>query len=178
MLCSARHQCSKDLEIQLTAGTPCLNSVDCSSPSKKNKICGITVCCRAKLRGAPLAPGCVTVFVRHGDKGKEAKLYEDFQYEDALKQLHTLEPSLTRQVFLSTDDPVTVQYFTNVTRSWKTTYVDMPRKPDRYEGDWHNRQFDQHTAAAPGACSMPMQGATISHPPQLFALLFWWSTSF
>lgn len=116
---------------------PCLNRINCSVIHRLPQRCGITVCCRAKVQGAPLAPGCVTMFVRHGDKGKEAKLYEDAEYEDALNQLRTLDPSFTRQVFLSTDDPVTVQYFTNVTRGWMTTYVDMPRKPDRYEGDWH-----------------------------------------
>lgn len=73
------------------------------------------------------------MYVRHGDKGKEAKLYEDAEYEDALNQLRTLEPGLTHQVFLSTEDPATVHYFTNSTRGWQTTYVDMPRKPNRYE---------------------------------------------
>jgi hypothetical protein len=31
---------------------------------------------------------------------------------------------------LSTEDPATVQYFTNVSKGWETSYVDMPRKPD------------------------------------------------
>jgi hypothetical protein len=34
-------------------------------------------------------------------------------------------------VFLSTEDPATVTYFTNASRGWSTSYVDMPRKPDR-----------------------------------------------
>lgn len=86
---------------------------------------------RDKLRGLPLAPGCVSVYIRHGDKHTEHKTFEDWEYEEALKHLLQVDPSLTRQVFLSTEDPSTVTFFTNATRGWSTSYVDMPRKPDR-----------------------------------------------
>lgn len=86
---------------------------------------------RDKLRGLPLAPGCVSVYIRHGDKGTEAQVYEDSRYEEALVKLRSIDPSLTRQVFLSTEDPASVVYFTNATRNWGTSWVDMPRKPDR-----------------------------------------------
>lgn len=71
------------------------------------------------------------MYVRHGDKHREAKVYEDADYEEALHHLRRLDPSLTRQVLLSTEDPVTVEYFANSRRGWSTTYVDMPRKPNR-----------------------------------------------
>lgn len=88
--------------------------------------------CRDKLRGLPLAPGCVSLYIRHGDKHTEHQTYNDSEYESALEHLRRVDPSLTRQVFLSTEDPATVVYFTNATRNWSTTYVDMPRKPDRW----------------------------------------------
>jgi hypothetical protein len=87
--------------------------------------------CRDKLRGLPLAPGCVSVYIRHGDKGSEHKTFDDAEYEAALEYLRSVDPTLTRQVFLSTEDPQTVAYFTNATRNWATSYVDMPRKPNR-----------------------------------------------
>lgn len=87
---------------------------------------------RDKLRGLPLAPGCVSLYIRHGDKHTEHQTYNDSEYESALEHLRRVDPSLTRQVFLSTEDPATVVYFTNATRNWSTTYVDMPRKPDRW----------------------------------------------
>jgi len=73
----------------------------------------------------------VSVYIRHGDKHTEHKTFEDAEYEEALIHLRRVDPSLTRQVFLSTEDPATVVYFTNATRNWATSYVDMPRKPDR-----------------------------------------------
>lgn len=78
-----------------------------------------------------MSPGCVSVYIRHGDKHTEHKTYNDSDYEEALIALRKVDPSLTRQVFLSTEDPATVTYFTNASRGWSTSYVDMPRKPDR-----------------------------------------------
>jgi hypothetical protein len=73
----------------------------------------------------------VSVYVRHGDKHVETKLYDDSEYEAALIHLRQIDPRLTRQLFVSTEDPATVKYFTNATRNWSTSYVDMRRKPDR-----------------------------------------------
>jgi hypothetical protein len=99
--------------------------------------CCCCCCCahRDKLRGLPLAPGCVSLYIRHGDKHTEHKTYNDSEYEQALNQLRRVDPSLTRQVFLSTEDPATVTYYTNATRRWSTSYVEMPRKPDRWVMD-------------------------------------------
>ncbi|KAF8062779.1 hypothetical protein HT031_004109 [Scenedesmus sp. PABB004] len=110
---------------------------------------------RAKFRGAALAPGCVSLYVRHGDKGTEAPTFTDAQYEAAVLRLLADDPALSRQLFLSTEDPATVVYFASDAagggggggaggggggggggnasaprRGWAASYVDMPRKPD------------------------------------------------
>jgi hypothetical protein len=82
----------------------------------------------AKLRGRPLQKGCISLYVRHGDKGTESKTWDDPAYEAALLQLRGIDSSLTRQVFLSTEDPKTVEYFQASDRNWSTTVVDMKRK--------------------------------------------------
>jgi hypothetical protein len=82
------------------------------------------------FRGTPLQPSCISAFVRHGDKGSEATVFTDSAYEQAVVKLREIDPSLGRQIFLSTEDPATVQYFTDASRGWQTSYVDMPRKPD------------------------------------------------
>ena len=81
-----------------------------------------------KLQGVPLQEGCISLYVRHGDKGVEAKVWEDPAYDAAANQLRHIDSSLTRQVFLSTEDPATVEYFTSPARNWSTTYVKMKRK--------------------------------------------------
>lgn len=83
---------------------------------------------KSKIRGADLRPGCISLYVRHGDKGRESRVFDDAAYEDAVFRLRTMDKRLTRQIFLSTEDPATVRYFTNATRGWATTYVDMKRK--------------------------------------------------
>jgi hypothetical protein len=91
---------------------------------------------RDKLRGEPVVDGngCASLYVRHGDKGNEAPVFEDAAYEEALSQLMSLDSRLAahRRVFLSTEDPATVSYFANSTsHGWRTSWVDMPRKPNR-----------------------------------------------
>lgn len=86
---------------------------------------------RDKLRVEAPPPGCVSLYIRHGDKHVESKVYEDPEYEEAVKKLLGVDRSLSRHVFLSTEDPATVTYFTNASRKWLTSWVDMPRKPDR-----------------------------------------------
>jgi hypothetical protein len=81
-----------------------------------------------KLQGMPLQDGCISLYVRHGDKAVEAKVWEDPAYEAAMEQLRQIDSSLTRQVFVSTDDPATVEYFTSPARNWSTTFVNMKRK--------------------------------------------------
>lgn len=85
---------------------------------------------RAKLLGSKLRPGCITLYVRHGDKIIEMPVFSDSEYENAVLNLTRINPSLTRQIFLSTEDPATVTFFMNAERNWTMSYVDMPRKPD------------------------------------------------
>jgi hypothetical protein len=47
-----------------------------------------------------------------------------------VNKLREIDARLGRQIFLSTEDPNTVQYFTNASRGWDTSFVEMPRKPD------------------------------------------------
>jgi hypothetical protein len=81
-----------------------------------------------KLQGLPLQAGCISLYVRHGDKAAEAKVWEDPAYDAAAQQLRNIDSSLTHQVFLSTEDPATVEYFTSSARNWSTTYIKMKRK--------------------------------------------------
>lgn len=81
-----------------------------------------------KLVGHDPRPGCISLYVRHGDKGVENVVFEDAAYEHAIHQLKRSDPRLNKQVFLSTEDPFTVEYFTNASRGLTTTYVQMKRK--------------------------------------------------
>lgn len=79
-----------------------------------------------RLRGLQLQAGCISLYVRHGDKSVESKVWDDVAYESAVTQLREIDSSLTRQVFLSTDDPTTVKYFTSRMQEWSTTFVERP----------------------------------------------------
>jgi hypothetical protein len=78
-----------------------------------------------KLRGMPLQPGCISMFVRHGDKVTEAKVWDDAAYDAAAQQLRKIDTSLSRQMFLSTDDPASIAYFNSTARHLRTTVLDM-----------------------------------------------------
>ncbi|KAG2486274.1 hypothetical protein HYH03_015098 [Edaphochlamys debaryana] len=87
------------------------------------------------------APGCISIHVRHGDKGVEAETFEDKVYDITAAKVRALDPArFTDQLWLSTEDPATVEYFVNHTGSattgtgikWRTGYTaGVPRKPDR-----------------------------------------------
>jgi hypothetical protein len=83
---------------------------------------------QAKQVGPDLQPGCTSLYVRHGDKASETVVFEDPEYEVALQKLLHTDPRLGRGVFLSTEDPVTVQYFANARNGLTVTYVEMNRK--------------------------------------------------
>lgn len=83
---------------------------------------------RNKLAGQDPQPGCISLYVRHGDKGNEAVVFEDAAYEAALHRLLATDPSLRNEVFLSTEDPVTVQYFSNASSWLSMSHVQMRRK--------------------------------------------------
>lgn len=81
-----------------------------------------------KLVGPDLRQGCISLYVRHGDKGTESVVFEDPAYEAALHKLLHTDPALNTHVFLSTEDPYTVEYFLNASKGIAVTYVDMKRK--------------------------------------------------
>ena len=78
--------------------------------------------------------GTISCHIRHGDKWMEAAIVEDEYYMRAIEELWTLSKSqrkqLRREIFLSTEDPSSIDYFSNNT-SWTTLYTLVPRKPDR-----------------------------------------------
>ncbi|KAF6258519.1 hypothetical protein COO60DRAFT_1270691 [Scenedesmus sp. NREL 46B-D3] len=79
---------------------------------------------------AYLAPGCISLYIRHGDKVDESPVFSDREYESVTKRLRQADPALTNQLFLSTEDPVTIQYYTNTTTSsaaasWRTSYTEL-----------------------------------------------------
>lgn len=83
---------------------------------------------RDKLVGRTLPQGCISLYVRHGDKGKETKLFDDTAYEAAVHRLRGIDGDLSQEVFLSTEDPLTINYFTNASRGLPTSYIQMRRK--------------------------------------------------
>ncbi|EFJ42210.1 hypothetical protein VOLCADRAFT_107370 [Volvox carteri f. nagariensis] len=91
---------------------------------------------RSRLLAGPTPlPGCISVHVRHGDKGVEAEVFEDKMYDEIAAKLRALAPSyFTDQLFVSTEDPETINYFVNQTNGkWHTGYTaGVPRKPDRH----------------------------------------------
>lgn len=83
---------------------------------------------RDKLLGVQPQRGCISLFVRHGDKASEAATHEDPAYEAAVHRLRAIDATLSTDVFLSTEDPHTIDYFTNASRGLPTSYVKMNRK--------------------------------------------------
>lgn len=83
---------------------------------------------RDKLLGVQPQRGCISLFVRHGDKASEAATHEDPAYEAAVHRLRAIDTTLSTDVFLSTEDPHTVDYFINASRGLPTSYVKMNRK--------------------------------------------------
>jgi glycoprotein 6-alpha-L-fucosyltransferase/import inner membrane translocase subunit TIM50 len=72
---------------------------------------------------------------RHGDKLDESPVFTDSHYEAVTKRLRQTDPALTNQLFLSTEDTVTIQYYTNTTNSsaaanWRTSYTDLENDSD------------------------------------------------
>ena len=79
--------------------------------------------------------GTISCHIRHGDKWMEAAIVEDENYMRAIEELRTLSKTqrkhLRREIFLSTEDPLSIEYFRNNT-GWTTLYTQVPRKPDRH----------------------------------------------
>ncbi|KAG2428751.1 hypothetical protein HXX76_011453 [Chlamydomonas incerta] len=93
---------------------------------------------KTMIAGPAPAPGCISVHVRHGDKGVEAQTFDDQVYDKTAAKLHGLDPDrFSDRLWVSTEDPSTISYFaTNGTTAagnkWQTGYIaGTPRKPDR-----------------------------------------------
>lgn len=97
------------------------------------------------LYGPAPGPGCISIHVRHGDKGVESEVFENQVYDAKAAALHALDPArFTERLFVSTEDPDTVDYFDKAAAAgnsteggrsgvpWRAAYVKgVPRKPDR-----------------------------------------------
>ena len=78
---------------------------------------------------AGLPDGAISIHVRHGDKGKEMPLVPDADYVARAEELLSLYPNLQRIIFLSTEDPQTVQYFKQL-QNWTVLTMDVSRPKD------------------------------------------------
>ena len=80
-----------------------------------------------------VARGTTAVHVRHGDKWKESELIEDRQYLEVVEELHRQEGerwSLSRSIFLSTEDQATADFFQRLP-DWDVTFTQVQRYTDR-----------------------------------------------
>lgn len=66
----------------------------------------------------------VSLYVRHGDKGEEMKIISDYQYVYALDVIQKLLNKKKLNVFLSTEDPRTIEWFVKNTNH-SLTYFDF-----------------------------------------------------
>lgn len=82
----------------------------------------------AVFQGQRIKPGTISVHVRHGDKWKESKLEDDATFLRAAEALlmHDIGPILQRRIFLSTEDPHTVHFFTQLS-NWRVQYTNVTR---------------------------------------------------
>ncbi|KAG0563996.1 hypothetical protein KC19_8G074500 [Ceratodon purpureus] len=82
------------------------------------------------FQGQAIEPGTISVHVRHGDKWKEGKLENDttfFRTAEALLNLNVPGTSgLQRKIYLSTEDPETVRFFSSQ-RDWTVVYTNVSR---------------------------------------------------
>ena len=66
----------------------------------------------------------VSLYVRHGDKGQEMEIVHDRQYVYALDVIQKILNKKKLNVFLSTEDPKTIEWFVNNT-NYSLTYFDF-----------------------------------------------------
>jgi hypothetical protein len=90
---------------------------------------------RRVFTGQSIAPGTVSVHVRHGDKWVESPLIQDEVYLARAREVvgrgkggRTISVP-PRRLFLSTEDPATVEFFSRQP-DWLVQYTKVPRKPD------------------------------------------------
>ena len=80
-----------------------------------------------------VAHGTIAVHVRHGDKWKESELIEDKQYLRVLEELIHREGerwALLRNVYLSTEDKATVDFFRSLPH-WDVSFTKVQRYTDK-----------------------------------------------
>ena len=91
---------------------------------------------RRAFVGERIRPGTISVHVRHGDKGIESALMEDGVYLEMAQSMYRAERNSTsmawterlkHQIFLSTEDPNTVQAF-NAAAEWDVQVTDVMRE--------------------------------------------------
>lgn len=66
--------------------------------------------------------GTLSVHVRHGDKGSEMQLMPDEEYVKAAESMLKGNDQLQRNIFLSTEDPATIDYFKGLPE-WSVQYT-------------------------------------------------------
>lgn len=82
--------------------------------------------------GEDIEEGTVSMHVRHGDKWKEMTLADDATYLKAVEELMAIDEqpkALKRNIFLSTEDAATVEFFSNV-KNWTTRWTNVSRVSD------------------------------------------------
>jgi hypothetical protein len=96
--------------VQGSCITPALKPSD-AKPPFTSLACQLMRCCfartappsppaasRDRFRGEPLSPGCISLFVRGGDKAAESAVFTAQHYEGMVKRLRQIDPALTNQV--------------------------------------------------------------------------------
>lgn len=75
--------------------------------------------------------GTISCHIRHGDKFLEYRPTDDRAYVKALEEVLALDGqrALKRHVFLLTDDPKSVRYFSKL-QNWNVTYTSVPRSEE------------------------------------------------
>ena len=74
--------------------------------------------------------GTISVHVRHGDKGSEMPLVPDAEYLLKAEELLMQDSRLQRTIFLSTEDPGSVQHFKQLL-NWTILTLHVPRPADK-----------------------------------------------
>ena len=83
---------------------------------------------KAKQAWVGVPDGSISIHIRHGDKGIEMELEPDVEYAQKAEELVAAYPKLKRVIFLSTEDPKSVEYFKQL-GNWTILTLHVPR-PD------------------------------------------------
>ena len=116
------------------------------------------VCCDA-IVGCSLMDGqrtgTLSVHVRHGDKGSEMQLMPDEEYVKAAESMLKGDNHLQKNIFLSTEDPATIEHFTGLP-GWSVQYhtdkADSSRWLGSFSGVRPNRRVSEQSAESGSCC--------------------------